>query len=68
MGALRFSNIFKGLGPKIPESSNADWVKRVTDSRHSPKRPPLFARGYSIISLTKLNTVNVCPAEYAYID
>ena len=26
-GALRFSKIFKGLGPKMPESFNADWVQ-----------------------------------------
>ena len=34
-GALRLSNIFQGLGPKKPESSNADWVYSALRFTHS---------------------------------
>ena len=31
--ALRFPNMFQGLGPKRPESSNADWVYYIISVR-----------------------------------
>ena len=42
-------------------------VQRITNTWHSAKRPPLFARSCVITCRTTLKTTKSCPAEYADI-